>query len=314
MTKRGTQSSGGVEALLAGAERGRTRVRGFAPWQPSEKSLKLLEQVQAVLDEYTKQLPITVRQIYYRLIGVHGYDKDANAAERLGELINRARRARLISMDAIRDDGGAQSYPPSWRDALHFLESVRGRAATLQLDRSDGQPVRLIVMCEAAGMVPQLARVAHEYGVPVLSSGGFDSVTEKHTFAAEIADDGRPTEVLHIGDHDPSGAHMFIALAEDVEAFARELGGSVTFTRLAVTPEQIVDLALETQVKKVSDNRAFGSQTTPTCQAEAIAPDILAQIARDAIESRIDHKALRRVLAREKRVRRELIEKLGAET
>ncbi len=139
-------------------------------------------------------------------------------------MINRARRARLIPMDAIRDDGGAKSYPPSWRDALHFLQSVRGQAATLQLDRSDGQPVRLIVMCEAAGMVPQLARVAHEYGIPVLSSGGFDSVTEKHAFAVEIANDGRPTEVLHIGDHDPSGAHMFIALAEDVEAFARELG------------------------------------------------------------------------------------------
>lgn len=121
-------------------------------------------------------------------------------------------------------------------------------------------------------------------------------------------------EVLHIGDHDPSGAHMFIALAEDVEAFARELGGSVSFIRLAVTPQQIADLALETQVKKVSDNRVFGSRTTRTCQAEAIAPDILAQIVRDAIVSRIDHKALRRVLVRERRVRRELNRKLEAAT
>ena len=166
---------------------------------------------------------------------------------------------------------------------------------------------------EAAGMLPQVRRLADPFGIAVHSSGGFDSVTAKYELANNLGRWPR-VEVLHIGDHDPSGAHMFIALAEDVEAFARELGGSVTFTRLAVTPEQIVDLALETQVKKVSDNRAFGSQTTPTCQAEAIAPDILAQIARDAIESRIDHKALRRVLAREKRVRRELIEKLGAET
>jgi hypothetical protein len=95
--------------------------------------------VQAVLAEYIKQLPITVQQIYYRLIGVRGYDKDANASERLGELINRARRARLIPMDAIRDDGGAKSYPPSWRDALHFLENVCAEAETLRLDRSAGQ-------------------------------------------------------------------------------------------------------------------------------------------------------------------------------
>jgi len=31
--------------------------------------------------------------------------------------------------------------------------------------------------------------------------------------------------VLHIGDHDPSGVSMFLAFLEDVEAFARDLGG-----------------------------------------------------------------------------------------
>jgi hypothetical protein len=50
------------------------------------------------------------------------------------------------------------------------------------------------------------------------------------------------------------------------------------------------------------------------CVGVGIAPDILAQIVRDAIERRTDHKALRRVLAQEKRVRRELIVKLEAAT
>ena len=78
------------------------------------------------------------------------------------------------------------------------------------------------------------------------------------------------------------------------------------------TPAQITNVRLETQVKEVSDNRAFGSRTARTCQAEAIAPDLLAQVVRDAIENRIDLKALRRVLGREKRVRRELTKKLEA--
>jgi hypothetical protein len=301
--------SDSVKTLLGGAERGRTRPRGFAPWSPQEQSLALLKQVQAVLREYAAQLPLTVRQIYYRLIGAHGYDKDDKASDRLGEMINRARRARLIEMSAIRDDGGVKEYPSSWRDAAQFLEITRYRAERLQLDRSEGQRVRRVVMSEAGGMVPQLAHVAHPFGVPVLSSGGFESVTEKHSFAEEIAEDGRPTEVLHIGDYDPSGARMFIALMEDIEAFARELGGSVTFTRLAVTPDQIRKLRLETQPKKtIARDRAFGSKWT--CQAEAIAPDALAQIVRKAIEDRIDKKALRRVLAREKRVQKELIAKL----
>jgi hypothetical protein len=48
-----------------------------------------------------------------------------------------------------------------------------------------------------------------------LNSGGFESVMEKHQLASELADDPRPTEVLHIGDHDPSGAHLFYALVAE---------------------------------------------------------------------------------------------------
>jgi hypothetical protein len=39
---------------------------------------------------------------------------------------------------------------------------------------------------------------------------------------------------------------MFLALAEDIEAFVRELGGEVAFHRLAVTPAQVKRLKLPT--------------------------------------------------------------------
>ena len=156
-------------------------------------------------------------------------------------------------------------------------------------------------------MVPQLESVAKDYGVPVISSGGFDSLTTKHSLAEDIAASDRPVEVLHIGDHDPSGAHMFLALAEDIEAFVRELGGEVAFHRLAVTPAQVKRLRLPTAPAKESDKRAFRGQT---CQAEAIAPDELASIVRDAIESRTDKRALDRVLRRETRIRAALVKRL----
>jgi hypothetical protein len=156
-------------------------------------------------------------------------------------------------------------------------------------------------------MAPQLARVANPFGVTVLSGGGFDSLTDKHRFAAELASHGRPTIVLHVGDHDPSGVSMFLAFLEDVEAFTREFGGEAIFTRLAVTPEQIAEFNLPTAPPKATDNRAFTGQT---CQAEALAPDVLADILRDAIETRIDRRVLDRVIRREQRIRRELIRKL----
>jgi len=175
------------------------------------------------------------------------------------------------------------------------------------LNRTVGQKTRLVVTCEAAGMAPQLGRVAKPYGVPVISSGGFESTTERYNFARELADHDRPTDVLDIGDHDASGAHKYIAFCEDVEAFVRELGGQVTFTRLAVTPTQIEEFDLPTAPPKETDRRAFSGQT---CQAEALAPDVLAAILRAGIEQRINHDIYQRLLRREKRERQKLINQL----
>ena len=295
--------------LLGGAERGRLRARGFVPWEPRAETRVLLEQVRGVLGEYEDYLPLTIRQIFYRLIGAHNYEKTEHAYARLCEHLNRARRARIIPMASIRDDGGVSSAPGSWDSAEQFMRTIREMAADFTLDRSAGQKTRLVVDCEAAGMVPQLERVAHPLGVTVISSGGFDSTTERHRFAAGLADHDRPTEVLDIGDHDPSGAHKFLAMMEDIQAFTRELGGEVTFTRLAVTPTQITQYGLETAPPKATDKRAFRGRT---CQAEALAPDVLADILRHAIEQRIDHRVLDRVHKHERAEQRKLVRFLGA--
>ena len=294
--------------LLGGAIRGKTRPRGFVDWKPQAATLALLDQVQGVLDEYADYLPLTVRQVFYRLVGAHGYDKTEKAYERLSEALNRARRARLIPMDAIRDGGGTRVDPHFWEDADQFLLGYREAARNFRLDRQEGQPTRLVLLCEAAGMVPQLSQAVRDYGLSVISSGGFESVTEKHQLASDLSEHGELVEVLHIGDHDPSGAHLFLALAEDVEAFGDECGLSVTFTRLAVTPEQMIELALPTAPAKASDNRAFAGET---CQAEAIAPDELADMVRNAVAERFDEDAYDEVLERELVIRADLEGRLG---
>jgi hypothetical protein len=199
--------------------------------------------------------------------------------DRLYEVLQRGRRARIFPMTAIRDDGAIKDETQWWEDGDEWLAAIRSEAGKVRLDRQEGQPKRLILYCEAAGMVPQLARVADEYGIPVMSGGGFDSLTEKHRLA-ESNDD---TEVLHIGDFDPSGIHVFVSLAEDVSAFAKHYGRTIDFTRLAVTPDQIEELSLNTSPLKRTDHShmlAFSGDVT--CQAEAIPPDELARIVREA--------------------------------
>ena len=283
-----------------------TRPHGFAPWRPQRGTLALVERVSEVLAEYEAYLPLTVRQVFYRLVGGHGYDKTEHAYARLGEALNRARRAGLVPFGAIRDDGAARVEAHHWAGPEAFQADVARWARGFRLDRQGGQHRRLWLLCEAAGMAPMLARAADPYGVRVLSSGGFDSLTAKHALARELAAcDAPAAEVLHVGDLDPSGEHLFASLAEDVGAMTAALGGAVPrFSRLAVTSAQAAALDLPTAPPKHTDRRSFSAEAT--VQAEAIAPDALSALVRDAIEARRCARAHAAALRAEAEARAEL--------
>jgi hypothetical protein len=234
--------------------------RGFITWRPSAKSEALLDQVAEVLVTYAEQLPLTLRQIFYRLVARYFYEKTERAYKRLGELLNSALRAGRIQMDDIRDDGFVRHTPNAFASVEQFLASVRRWAAELRLDRQKGQERRLVLMSEAAGMAPQLARIVDPYGIEVLSSGGFSSLTDTHGLAAEWR--RQAITVFQLGDHDPSGLHVFSHLAEDVAAFAASYQGDVEFVRLAVTLEQAHELGLESAPPKETDRRRFEGDAT----------------------------------------------------
>ena len=122
-----------------------------------------------------------------------------------------------------------------------FINRIRLLVDDYALDPIEDQPRRLLILCEAARMAPMLAGVANPWGVSVLSSGGFDSTTVKHDLAMRLH--GKPSLVLHVGDYDPRGVHLFQSLREEVLAFLGDKGVA-EFRRLAVTPEQVVRLNL----------------------------------------------------------------------
>jgi hypothetical protein len=274
-----------------------TRVRGLAAWQPRHATVELLDTVRSVLIEYAEYLPLTVRQIFYRLVGAHGCGKTEQVYRRLGEHLNRARRAGLIQFDAIRDDGTTFAQPQAWDGADQLVLTFIREAEGFRLDRQHGQTTRLIFAVEAAGMLPQVQRIADPYGIAVHSSGGFDSLTAKHDLAITLGQWPR-VEVLHVGDRDPSGEHLFTSMAEDVRRIVSDLGlaADIRFTRLAVTLAQIAELRLPTAPAKPTDRRSFEGETV---QCEAIPPDVLAQIVADAITGRLDRAAYDAVLAEE---------------
>lgn len=284
--------NGEPRPTVSGRVYSRTRPRGFASWRPQASTLALVEQFRAVLDEYRDHLPMTARQIFYRLVGGHDYPKTEAAYDRLTEHLNRARRARLIPMGAIRDDRPDSWGPDGWADPAEFWESVRSMAEGYEHAVDDGQPRAVEIWVEAAGTLPMIGRLAAEYGATAHSSGGFESVGAKHATAARIAYRDRPTLVLQLGDHDPSGLSMLDAAADDVAAFLDDIAPDriPQFSRLAVTPDQIARYGLPTAPQKEADRR--GAHMGETVQAEALAPDDLLAEVRAGLEAATDAAAL----------------------
>ena len=284
------------------------RARGFIDsYRPKGDRLALIEAVNFILVDNEDILPLTIRQIFYMLV-TSGFQKDERAYKRLTEAIGQARRARMIDMDAIRDDGFHVEKADGWPNSGMLLDSFYRTAARFRLDRQAGQVRRLMLWCEAKGMVPQLASAVNDYGVNVYSSGGFDSLTAKHDMARTIAQYDF-VEILHIGDHDPSGIHIPNSLYEDLAAFSKHYGGRPHLTRIAVTPAQIEGMGLPTAPPKKTDRRSFDGLTT---QAEAIPPRRLREIVIDAVTSRMDSGIYDALLQREAAERESMIDWLAS--
>lgn len=297
-------------APFAASRRNGCRPKGYATWRPQAKSKALLVQIEAVFAEYADYLPLTVRQIFYRLVGAFGYDKTEQAYERLGNLLVRARRARLVGFDAIRDDG-VTTFSADWYAGIEsFHDETARRARAYRLDRQAGQSKRIELWCEAAGMLPQLARVADAFSVPVFSSGGFSSLTAVRLIADRALAIERPTLLLHVGDFDPSGESIFEALAQDAAAFVEDdrviAPQRIHAARVALTSEQVDAHELPTAPPKRSDSRSH-SWAGETCQLEALPPDVLATLVRGAIEDNIDETTYRIVLDAERQQRAQLL-------
>ena len=111
---------------------------------------------------------------------------------------------------------------------------------------------------------------------------GYASLSFLHSAAEVIADLEVPTFIYHLGDYDPSGVNA----GEKIEQTLRELApdAEIHFERIAVTPGQIDKWSLPTRPTKASDTRSkkFGSDIS--VELDAIDPDYLRALVRQAIE------------------------------
>jgi len=114
---------------------------------------------------------------------------------------------------------------------------------------------------------------------------GYASLSFLHTAAEYINDLIVPTYIYHLGDFDPSGVNA----GEKIEETLREMApdAEIHFERIAVTPDQIRAWNLPSRPTKKTDTRAKSFGRRRSVELDAIEPDRLRSLVRDAIEQHL---------------------------
>jgi hypothetical protein len=147
-----------------------------------------------------------------------------------------------------------------------------------------GHPDYLEVWCEKDAVAGMLASFADPYNVKVFPIRGFCSRTAlwetAQSFRAHTAA-GRASHVYYFGDLDPSGS----VIERSAVRILREMGADFTFTRVAVTREQVETYHLPTRPSKESTHSAgFDGDSV---EVDALPVDILGLLVRECIERHI---------------------------
>jgi hypothetical protein len=159
------------------------------------------------------------------------------------------------------------------------------------------QPYKLVIYGEKSSLEPVLGDLAAEYEADLYLPTGEISDTLLHRMAETGNRDGRPMVVFCFSDCDPAGWQMPISIARKLQAFKVALFPGLEFQvrRAALTPHQAVELGLpSTPLKPVEKEKradrwraAMGIEQTEI-DALVMRPDLLQQIARDALGAFFD--------------------------
>lgn len=251
--------------------------------------------VREVLTKF-RGTPITVRQLYYRLVAGGIISNEQRNYKNLGAWLTEWRRQGSIPYGAFEDrTRGMSTHDSGWRTAdpdgwlFGYLDMAIRQAKNYHLARWAGQQYRVVVAVEKQALEGIFEGVCSELHVDLAVCRGYPSLT----FIKEIADSldtsgERENIVLYFGDFDPSG----INIPETIERDLSELfGASFTLKRIALNIDQAHGMDLIPAPPKSTDGRAAGFREkhgNEVFELDAIEPDVLVEFIRDNVNEYFD--------------------------
>jgi hypothetical protein len=279
-------------------------VYGTSPIKRTRRSRAEIEALDTALIEIVEEFnPVTVRQVFYQAVNRGLVPKSETKGYRVVQRrLVVLRAAWEVPHGAIVD---GTRYVHGHRRYNDLDEFTTYAAGLYRKDYWANSEVNVEVWLEKDALKGVLIpTVVNECGLGLHVTRGFASITYLQEAAEQIEADGRPTYVYVLTDFDPSG----VVIAEKIEEELTERAplSDITVERLAVNRQQIERWNLPTRPTKTSDTRARRFRQvhgTDSVELDAIPPDELRRLVKDAIDSHMEPWRLQqfRMVEREER-------------
>lgn len=272
----------------------------------------MLDAIQAVIETMRGFWPLSVRQVHYGLLNnpplVNAtakkrkfrckYANNRKSYKALVELCARARLTGVLPWEAIADETRPVEL---WRTHACAADYVREESRYIlgcyRRNLLQGQSRHVEIVVEKNTAAEIVRRVADEYTIPVTSGRGFCSLEPRRQIVERFENSGKSGLVLIVvSDADPDGDEIAESLVRSLrDDFNVE---AVYAVRAALTPGQAAadGLPPNTDAKTTSPNfkkYLANHGGSSVYELEAVPPERLQQLVRNAIESVLDMEAYR---------------------
>jgi hypothetical protein len=235
---------------------------------------------------------ITIRQLHYRLVAL-GMINDENHYKRVVKAMTMGRWNRSISMNAFIDRERSLYHrtEATEKDVESEIENakqqVKAWMVSYHLERWSNQDTYVEVWIEKKALQGVFEHPCIIAGVGLFACKGYPSVTalyEASNRFKEAINNNKKIVILYFGDFDPSEEDIPRSVKENVT----RLNTVIEVVRIALHPEQIEEFNLPGVPPKRTDSRTANWDGGSVVELDAVEPNTLEKMARDAIAEYFD--------------------------
>jgi hypothetical protein len=257
----------------------------------SADRLEIIQTCNDIIAEYQDDdLMLTLRQLYYQLVSRDVIPNTVQSYKRVGDIVNDARMCGLMDWNAIEDRTRNLDSQPHWDSPASILDVC---ADQFRVDRWENQPNYVEVWVEKEALAGVFARACKPLDVPLFCCRGYTSQSEMWGAAQRFIRklrQGKAVQILHFGDHDPSGIDMTRDIIDRITMFTThhvgDLASLFQVHRLALNMDQVEHYGPPENPAKITDSRFASYEAVhgdKSWELDALNPRILDALVRKEV-------------------------------